>query len=330
MHDLIIIGGGPAAMAAASYALDKQLDTLMIYDDLGGKIGRSESRIGNDAYQRQHQSDRTRRFLHEMQVGAAPARQYLPANDTIRLLIQRLMQSGCVLHDRVLSVAAGLSFFSVEMATQGVLQASAVIVATGATPRLLEAPGARKLIDPSMSYSITTYAAQTAGQRVAVIGSTPRAIMGAAELAQHADQVALILPNAAALSTRLGAAVRSQPNIEILAGYEVLEVIGQQHIEALALRRAQQTRWLSVQRAFVDLGLQPNSEIVRKLVVTDHDGFIVVDQSNATSAPGLFAAGDVTAAPGEYVLIAIGDGARAAMSAYEYCLARRLSQVQTS
>jgi thioredoxin reductase len=328
MHDLIIIGGGPAAMAAASYALDKQLDTLVIYEDLGGKIGRSESLIGNGASQ--HQSDRTRRFLHELHVGAAPARQYLPANDMLRLLIQRLMQSGCVLHDRVLSVMPGLSFFSVEMQTQGVLQASTVIVATGATPRLLEAPGARKLIDPSMSYSITTYAAQTAGQRVAVIGGTARAIIGAAELAQHADQVALITPDDAALTTPLGAALQRQPNVEILAGYEVLDVIGQQSVEALALRCGQQTRWLSVQRAFVDLGLRPNSEIVRDLVVTDRDGFIVVDQRNATSAPGLFAAGDVTAAPGEHVLVAIGDGARAAMSAYEYCLTRRLAQAPAS
>lgn len=311
MHDLLIIGGGPAALAAAFYALDKQLDVVMIYEDLGGKIGWRESLLGPP--------------LQHQQPGAAPGHAYLPANDVVRLLINRMMQAGHIRHDRAITLTPGLSFFSVETSAQGVLQSTAVIIATGATPRLLRVPGAQTLIDQGMGYSITTYAAQAVGQHVAVIGGTPRAILGTAELAQHAEQVWLILPDGAALATPLGNALRHQPNVEILIGYEVREVIGQGSLEALALRSGHETRWLDVQRAFVDLGLEPNSALVRSLVATDRDGFIIVDRANATSVPGIFAAGDVTAVPGEQVLVAIGDGARAAISAYEYCLARRLA-----
>lgn len=316
MHDLIIVGGGPAALAAASYALDKQLDVVMVYEDLGGKIGRRES------------------LLHAPPVAhdapRAASGTYLPANDVVRLLINRMMRAGHILHDRVLALTPGLSFFSVETRAQGVLHASAVIIATGATPRPLGVPGAARLLDQGLSYSITTYAAQVAGQRVAVIGSTPRAILGTAELAQHAAQVALILPHASPLATPLGGALRHQPNIELLIGDEVVEVLGRQQIEALVLRNGGQPRRLPVDHAFVDLGLQPNSACVQPLVATDRDGFIIVDRASATSVPGIFAAGDVTSAPGEQVLVALGDGARAAVSAYEYCLTRRLALQELS
>ncbi len=75
---------------------------------------------------------------------------------------------------------------------------------------------------------------------------------------------------------------------------------------------------------FADLGLLPNSTMVRGVAPLDANGFIVVDSQNATEVPGLFAAGDVTTARGEQILIAIGDGARAALSAYEYVLAHKL------
>jgi thioredoxin reductase (NADPH) len=81
-----------------------------------------------------------------------------------------------------------------------------------------------------------------------------------------------------------------------------------------------EVRRLPVDAAFADLSLVPNSAIVRSIAQTDQDGFIWVDERNATTQPDLFAAGDVTTAFGEQVLIAIGDGARAALSAYDYLL----------
>jgi len=88
--------------------------------------------------------------------------------------------------------------------------------------------------------------------------------------------------------------------------------------------RSDHVQRLPVQAVFVDLGLVPNTQIVRQLVQLDEQGFIVIDDQNRASLPGLFAAGDVTSVTCEQMLIAIGTGARAAQSVYDYILAQRL------
>jgi thioredoxin reductase len=213
---------------------------------------------------------------------------------------------------------AGL--FRVATEHHGVKTSAAVIVATGASPIALEVPGARRLLGWGLGYSVTTHAHLLAGKRVAVIGATVRALRGVAELARAAEQVYHVVPQAASLHTPLAYALRRRQNVETLAGYEVVEVVGKSNLEQLVVARDGQTRRMSVDAAFVDLGLVPNSGIVRQLAQTDQDGFIGVDDRNATTTPGLFAAGDVTTAFGEQIMIAIGDGARAALSAYDYLL----------
>ncbi|HEX6290069.1 MAG TPA: NAD(P)/FAD-dependent oxidoreductase [Herpetosiphonaceae bacterium] len=323
MYDLIIIGGGPAAVAAAFHAQEKQLDAVMIYEDLGGKVGWRESLVGHDLDQQRHREARWQVQWSTAQVQHTTP--YLPANDLVRMLISRAMKSGRVIHDRVLGISPGLSFFSVETQAQGVLQATAILVATGATPLRLNVPGAHRLIDPGMSYSIATYAQQVADQSVAVIGGTTRALLGAAELVWTAARVYLVVPNAEQLANPLAHMLIQQPNVEVFPGYEVVEVSGTQTLRELVLMRGGEIHTITVQHAFVDLGLVPNSEVVRALVKTDAHGFIVVDQHNATSAPGIFAAGDVTTTAAEQVMVAIGDGARAAISAYTYILSRWLA-----
>ena len=331
MFDLMIIGGGPAALSAAFYASEKQLNVVMVYEDLGGKVGWRESLVGTEAEQQ--------RFIQPRQPSMRPDHQalddehYLPANVLVRLLTRRVTQTCRLIHDRALTVSKRLASFAVETREQGQLQAAAVLVATGATPVLLDVPGAQRLIGRGLGYSITTYAHLVAGKQVAVIGTTARALLGAAELARTAERVYLVAPrpghpsagSGQALTTPLAAALRFLPNVEVLKDYAVTEVIGATTIEELVLQGEGQTRRLRLHHAFVDLGLTPHSDIVQGLVHTDPDGFIIVDQQNATTTPGLFAAGDVTTNGCEQVLIAVGDGARAARSAYRYLLAWSLA-----
>jgi thioredoxin reductase len=173
-----------------------------------------------------------------------------------------------------------------------------------------------------LGYSATTHAHLLEGKTAAVIGTTVRALRGAAELARTARQVYLIAPDATGLTTPTALALCKRPNVEALAGYQVQQIVGVTNVQELVVAREDETRRLRVDAAFVDLGLAPNSMMVRPIVQTDLDGFIWVDDRNATTQPGLFAAGDVTTAFGEQVLIAIGEGARAALSAYDYLLAR--------
>jgi thioredoxin reductase len=297
MRDLIIIGGGPAAAAAAVYALGKRLDFLVIYAELG-KAGQTQQLAG------------------ERQA------EFLPGAEAVRLFEREVViHAGRTLRDQVLEVGKESGVFHVATRRHGIQESAAVIVATGATPIPLEVPGAKQLLGYGLGYSIATHAQITAGKRVAVVGSTVRALRGVAELARTAMQVYLIVPDAAGPQTPLAYALERYPNVDILAGFEVTEVAGTGNVEQLVIAREGHTRRLSVDAAFVDLGLIPNSGIVHRIAQTDQDGFIWVDDRNATTTPGLFAAGDVTTAFGEQVMIAIGDGARAALSAYDYLLA---------
>lgn len=298
MHDLIIVGGGAAALSAAVYAFGKQLDTLMIYEKMGGRAGTE-----------QHLREQT-------------SKEYLAGAEAAAALAQQVaLHSAQTLYDRVTEVAKVAGVFRVTTEQHGVYESLAVLVATGATATPLEAAGARELLGQGLGYSATTHAHILAGKHVAVVGTTVRALRGAAELARSAEQVYLIAPDTGELDTPLARALQRYPNVEILEGYQVKAVNGPFHVESLVLERGAEHRRLRVTAAFADLGLRPNSALVRQLCQTDPDGFISVDQNNATTQPGLFAAGDVTTSFGEQILIAIGDGARAALSAYDYILA---------
>jgi thioredoxin reductase len=298
MYDLIILGGGAAALSAAMYALGKQLDFLVIYEDIGGKAGTRQSLSG--------------------QVED----EYLAGTEAVRLFERRIStQAGRTLRDRVAEVTRLSGVFHVATQHHGVQTSAAVIVATGASPIQLDVPGARELLGQGLGYSATTHVHLLAGKTAAVIGTTVRALRGAAELARTAAQVYLIAPDATGMTTPLAQVLRKRPNVEALTGYQVQQVAGTINVEELVIAREDEIRRLPVDAAFVDLGLVPNSAMVRRIVQTDLDGFIWVDDRNATTQPGLFAAGDVTTAFGEQVLIAIGEGARAALSAYDYLLA---------
>ncbi len=301
MYDLVVIGGGPAALAATFYAASKQLDVAMVYEELGGKIGWLQSLAGPD--------------LHA----------YLPGNELAHLLtIRATTQGGRSIDDCVLSVTVSDSTFNIGTARHGTLQSRTVLVATGATPLQLQVPGVAELVEGSVGYSISTYAHVVRDQSVVVVGGTARALSGAAELATSARQVYLVAPNPVAMNAPLGQALRQHPKAELLDGWEVTGVVGAHEGIDVMVERQGQARTLSVQRVFVALGLIPNSAMVRSLVKTDANGFILVNRFHETSVPGLFAAGDVSSIFGEHVLTAIGDGARAAMTAYDYLLAQRV------
>lgn len=329
-YDLLIVGGGPAALSAAFYARTKQLTTVMLYEELGGKLGWHHRFVGpNLEHTGSSQGTRTladalSRELLDVEEEA------LPGNEVIRLLISRtVMQSGLVLHDRALTVSVHDEIFHVETRLHGVLNGTAVVIATGASPLQLDVPGAHHLMGRQLGYSITTYGALIAGTTIAVVGTSRRALRGVAELARTAKHVFLIVPDSDDAKLPMIQAFQRR-NVEVLAGYEVKEVIGTIGIEGLAIERDGTIRRIDVDRAFIDLGLVPHSELVRGLVELDREGFIVVDDANQTTVPGLFAAGDVTTAFCEQVLIAVGDGTRAAANAYDYLLGRGLEPVRVA
>ena len=301
MHDLLIIGGGPAGLAAAAYGLSKQLDVVLICAGFGGKAGtrqrladqvERERLLGEDAFKGLWQT-----------VAAHPK----------RIVEERV--AGLFKRDELFHVLT-------ERATR---HAPAVIVATGTQPATLGVAHEQELVGHGLGYSIATHAHLAVGREVAVVGTTARALRGVAELVQIAARVVLIAPHPGELNSLLGQRLRADPRVHLLEGYTVAEVEASAGtVYAILVARRDAVQRLPVQAVFVDLGLVPNTEMVRRLVQLDAQGFIVVNDQNQTSLPGLFAAGDVTSVVGEQILIAIGEGARAAQSAYDYILAQRL------
>jgi thioredoxin reductase len=229
-----------------------------------------------------------------------------------------------IVEDYVIGILKRDQLFHV-LTERTTLHALAVIIATGARPTQLGIANEQTLIGHGLSYSIATHAQLAAGRVVAVVGSTARALRGVAELLHSAARVVLIAPFPGALDSVLGQRLRADPRVKILEGYTVTEIEPSGGaVHAIQVTRSGQMQRLLVQAVFVDLGLVPNTQIVRQLVQLDAHGFIMVDAHQHSSLPGLFAAGDVTSVLCEQIMIAIGAGARAAQSAYDDILAQGL------
>lgn len=298
MRDMIIVGAGAAGLSAAVYALGKRLNFLVVYEELCGKSDWSQGLADQDA------------------------EAYRAGSEAVNLFARRIQaHPEHILSDHVTSVTPTNDTFQVATRNHGVLESRTVIIATGATPIALDVPYAQEFVGHGLGYSVTTYTGLLAGKTAAVIGTRERALRGVGELARIARQVYWIAPDPTVMTTSLAQTIQQRPNVEVFAGYRVQEIIGTFHAGEVVIKRNGEIRSLGVDAAFVDLGLQPNTQMVQGLGVTDAQGFIQVDDHNATSVPGLFAAGDVTTGFGEQVIIAMGEGARAALGAYDYLLA---------
>jgi alkyl hydroperoxide reductase subunit AhpF len=198
-----------------------------------------------------------------------------------------------------------------------------VIVASGTRQKRLEVPGEKEFIMRGLCYSALSYAPLFIDKKTAVIGEGDLALRSAAELALMAEQVHVIGPGGSSLDTPLGRKLRAAPNVHLLERYRVTAVQGNGFAEKVVVQSPEgQETVLEVDGAFVELGLTPNAQMVSGLVDLDESGRIIVDCAARTSRAGIFAAGDVTNLFAEQVLIAMGEGAKAALSAYDYLLPR--------
>jgi thioredoxin reductase len=156
---------------------------------------------------------------------------------------------------------------------------------------------------------------------VLVIGDSELALRSAGELATVANSVTMVCANDELLYSPLGLKLQQSPNVKILKDCEILEVQGDQYARRLVLKdKTGKVEEYSADGMFVEKALTPNINMVKDLVEVDDMGRIVVDNACRTNVPGLFAAGDVTNSYAEQVLVAVGEGAKAALSAYEYLL----------
>lgn len=298
MYDLIIIGGGPAGITAAATAINQRMETLIIAERWGGQTSYAmqvEDMEGREAITGEALLDAFRRQLD-----------YL---DFVRDF------------DTVTKATPAENHFVVETVQGDLYQGRTLIIATGAKPQRLDVPGEKRFVGRGLSYSADTHASLFLGKDVAVVGNGRRAQWAAASLARKAYQV-YMLAYEPLLTTPLASKLRQMNNVEVIEGASVQDVCGEDYVEYIVMTMPDgQVREIPVKGVFVKLNRPPNSELVQEWVNCDNRGHIIVDAYCATSWPGAFAAGDVTLVS-EQVLVHIGEGAKAAISAYHYLLMR--------
>ena len=172
-----------------------------------------------------------------------------------------------------------------------------------------------------LCYSALSYAQLFIDKSVVVIGDEDLAMRSAGELATVAKEVTMICTNEKQLGTPLGQKLQKAGNVKVMKDCEIVEVKGDEYARKLVLKdKAGQLKEFEADGMFVEKALTANTAMVKDLADLDEQGRIVVDSSCQTNVPGLFAAGDVTNNYAEQVLIAVGEGAKAALSAYDYLL----------
>ena len=297
-YEVIIIGGGPAGLTAGLYTSRAGLKSLLVERGVfGGQI-----------------------------VNAALVENYpgfpqgISGLELGSLMHQQATKYGLeIVTAEVTGIAQGQPY-SVST-TEGNFEAAAIIIAAGSEYRKLGVLGEERLSGRGVSYCATCDGFLFRDREVAVVGGGDTAITDALELSRHAKKVYVIHRRD---QLRAGKVFQqrafAQPKLEFIWSTVVEEVLGDKVLEELKLRNVKtgQQSNLKVDGVFVAVGLMPNSQQFFNILELDDTGYIVTDETMATSAPGVFAAGDIRRNSPRQVSTAVGDGATAAMSAFRY------------
>lgn len=298
-YDLLIIGGGPAGLTAAAYAIRKRIETMLISEDLGGKTNYKFSLPGVDTHLVIDGEELVSKFKSQIQ--------YLD----FAHYLERVTKLERTSNGFVATTKGGKTF-----------RGKAVIIAIGVMPKRLNVSGEKQFLGHGVSYSAVSHAPLFIDLDVAVIGDGTPALHAAAELAQIARRVNVIGVPSKYVEAEVGKKLKDSEKVEFFSDYEVQEIRGNTSVERMLIRsKVDKTeKEISVKGVFVELGYVPETELFSNLVKTTAEGRIMISENNQTSIPGLFAAGDITDVNAQQVVIAIGEGANAALSAYNYLL----------
>ena len=297
-YEVIIIGGGPAGLTTGLYTSRAGLKTLLIERGIfGGQIVNARQVDNYPGFPEGISGFELASLMHEQAIKYGL--------ETINATVTAIKPGGNY------SIITNDSNFEAE----------AVIIAAGSEYRKLEVPGEEELLGRGVSYCATCDGFLFRDLDVAVVGGGDTAITDALELSEHASKVYIIHRRD---QLRAGQVLQQQalarPKLEPIWDSVVEEVIGDNKVSALSLRNVKtgEITKLEVAGVFVAIGFEPNSQYFADIVELDKNGLIKTDELMATSAPGIFAVGDIRKNSPRQVAGAVGDGATAAISAFKY------------
>jgi len=297
--DVAIIGGGPAGLTAAVYLARKKRLVAVITKELGGQVAWTLGIENYMGYQYITGKELTDKFVEQVQQFPIP-----------------------VVTDEVVNVKVGKDGFTIVTAGGRSIDARTVIVASGKNPRELGIPDEKKFVGKGLSYCATCDGPLFSGTDVAVCGGGNSAVQAAIDMSQISSKVYIVSRSpwrADAVVVDRANAIR---NLEKRTGYVVVEIVGEKSVEGLKVKEKAtgKEEVIPVKGVFVEVGLDPNTRFLKGLVDLNEYGEVIVDSMCQTKVPGLYAAGDVTMVHEKQIVVAAGEGAKAAISAHEYLM----------
>ncbi|MDS9470145.1 alkyl hydroperoxide reductase subunit F [Paracoccus sp. MBLB3053] len=300
--DVLVVGGGPAGAAAAVYAARKGIRTGVVAERFGGQVLDTMA-IENLISVPHTEGPKLARALE------THVRDY-------DVEIMNGQQAS-----KLEEIAGG---FRVTLASGAALTASSVILSTGARWRRMGVPGEDRYLNKGVAFCPHCDGPLFKGKRIAVIGGGNSGVEAAIDLAGLVAHVTLIeFDKVLRADDVLQRKLRSLPNVTVLTNARTTEVQGDgSRVSGLAYenRVTGEIVELALEGIFVQIGLVPNTEWLKGVVTLSARGEIVTDGHGATSLPGLFAAGDCTTAPYKQIVIAMGEGARASLAAFDHLI----------
>ena len=299
IYDVLIVGGGPAALSAALYAARKNLDVGLVAEKLGGQLtytAQIENYLGLPGVGGNE-------LLERFQFHA----ESYPLAEALGVTVSEVKEAhgGFLVH-----TTDGREF-----------AAQSVIYCAGKEYARLGVPNEERLMGRGIAFCATCDAPLYSGRSVAVVGGGNSAFTAVRDLLSFASDVHLIhRRNAFTADGALVEEVRGDPRVEIHTPYRVVSYAGEDRLTGVEIERLSdgETETLEVDGVFLEIGLSPNTGPVKELVALNDRGEIPVKNDGATELPGFFAAGDVTDVPEKQISVAVGQGALAALAAYDY------------
>ncbi len=299
MYDVLIVGAGPAGLTAAIYCGRKKLKTLVVSLDVGGQINLTPKMENYPGYEEVNGLDLAR-------IAEKQARKFGAEITSSKVTKVNKIKNG----------------FEALTSTGQKLQAKAVILAFGRLPQTLNIPGEENYLGKGVHTCVTCDAPMYSKRTVAVIGGGNAAVDGALELVRiGANKVYLIHRRE---EFRADAAIlakaRKEKKIEMFTNILPVEVKGTRFVESLLLenKTSEERFELKLNGIFIEIGSIVDTSCVQDLVKLNEKKEIIIDSLCHTSQEGVFAAGEVSSMPYKQAVISAGEGAKAALSAYQY------------
>jgi alkyl hydroperoxide reductase subunit F len=299
--DVLIVGGGPAGAAAAVYAARKGIRTGVASERFGGQV---LDTLGIENFISIKETEGPK-FAHALE-------EHVRDYDVDIMNLQRAK-----------ALVPGKDLIEVQLESGASLKSKSIIISTGARWRNINVPGEHEFKNKGVAYCPHCDGPLFKGKRVAVIGGGNSGVEAAIDLAGIVGHVTLIeFDTALRADAVLQRKLKSLQNVDVFTNAQTTEITGDQKVNGLIYkdRATGELKKVELEGVFIQIGLVPNTDWLKGVVELTKHGEIVVDARGQTSVPGVFAAGDVTTVPFKQIIIAAGDGAKAALGAFDHLI----------